>query len=128
MLTDDLSSFVFIFRSRRDASGDVGACDALLLCKVGDRLRAAALDPAPPAMRSNQRLDQGLWRTALRAACSIRVGMKTISAALAQDLAGGVMLLIMFGTAPALAVEGSDAGRHSADHASLRGGRRRVCA
>jgi hypothetical protein len=54
--------------------------------------------------------------------------MKTLSAALAQDLAGEVTILVTFGTAPALAVEGSDAGRHSADHASLRGCRRRVCA
>ena len=44
--------------------------------------------------------------------------MKTINAALAQDLAGEGTILVTFGTAPALAVKGSDAGRHSADHAA----------
>jgi hypothetical protein len=44
----------------RQEPADVSVRDALLLRKVGDRLRLTPLDSAPPAMRSIQRLDQGL--------------------------------------------------------------------
>jgi hypothetical protein len=49
---------------RRQVGGrslaDVGIRHALVLRKVGDRVSLPALDPAPPAMRSNQHLDQRL--------------------------------------------------------------------
>jgi hypothetical protein len=44
----------------RQEPADIGVRDALLLRQVGDRSRVPALDPPPPAVRSNQRLDQGL--------------------------------------------------------------------
>jgi hypothetical protein len=43
----------------RQEPANIGVRDALLLRKVGDRLRLTALDPPPPPVRSNQRLDQG---------------------------------------------------------------------
>jgi hypothetical protein len=55
---------------QRQEPADVGDGDALLLGKVGDRLRLTALDPPPPAMRSNQRLDQGLVSASTSAAPS----------------------------------------------------------
>ena len=58
--------------TRRKQPADIGVRDALLLRKVGDRPRLPALDPAPPAVRSHERLDQGLvaarlWRRCRRA-------------------------------------------------------------
>jgi hypothetical protein len=44
----------------RQESADVGVGDTLLLRKVGDRFRAAALDPPPPAVRTDEHLDQRL--------------------------------------------------------------------
>jgi hypothetical protein len=44
----------------REQSADVGVRDALLLRKVGDRPRRPALDPPPPAVRPDERLDQRL--------------------------------------------------------------------
>jgi hypothetical protein len=41
----------------RQEPADIGVRDALLLRKIGDRLGLTALDPLPPAIRSNQRLD-----------------------------------------------------------------------
>ena len=45
---------------QRQEPADVGVRDALLLREVGDRLGLTALDPPPPAMRADERLDQGL--------------------------------------------------------------------
>ena len=44
-------------RERQEAA-HVGVRDALLLRKVGDRLGLTALDPPPPAMRTDERLDR----------------------------------------------------------------------
>jgi hypothetical protein len=54
--------------SEREQPADVRHRDALLLRKVGDRLRAAALDSPPPAVGPDERLDQRLvaaWLAAL---------------------------------------------------------------
>ena len=50
----------------RQEPADVGVRHALLLRKVGDRLRLTALDPAPPAVRADERLDQRLVAARLR--------------------------------------------------------------
>src|SRR5919106_1106628 len=58
----------------RQEPADVGVRDALLLRQVGDRSRLPALDPPPPVVRTDERLDQRLvaarlpcwWRHALR--------------------------------------------------------------
>jgi hypothetical protein len=50
----------------RQEPADVGVRDALLLRNVGDRLRLPALNPAPPAMRADERLDQRLVAARLR--------------------------------------------------------------
>jgi hypothetical protein len=63
-IEDRLDEFGCQARERQEPA-DIGVRHALLLRKIGDRLRAAALDLAPPAMRSNQRLDQGLVSTQL---------------------------------------------------------------
>jgi hypothetical protein len=40
----------------RQKPADIGVRDALLLRKVGDRVRLTALDPPPPAVRADERL------------------------------------------------------------------------
>ena len=50
----------------RQEPADVGVRDALLLRKVGDRLRLPALDLPPPAVRAHERLDQRLVAARLR--------------------------------------------------------------
>jgi hypothetical protein len=50
----------------REQPTDVGVRDAFLLCEIGDRLGLSALDPPPPTMRPDERLDQGLISTRLR--------------------------------------------------------------
>ena len=53
----------------RQEPADVGVRDTLLLRKVGDRLRLTALDLAPPAVRTHERLDQRLVAARLRRRC-----------------------------------------------------------
>ena len=43
--------------SEREQPADIRVRHALLLRKVGDRLRLPALDPPPPAVRTDERLE-----------------------------------------------------------------------
>jgi hypothetical protein len=45
---------------------DVGVRDTFLLGQIGNRLRLPALDPAPPPVRADERLDQRLVAARLR--------------------------------------------------------------
>jgi hypothetical protein len=66
----------------RQDPADVGVGHALLLCKVGDRLRAAALDAPPPPMCAHERLDQRLVAARppcrRRHACSVMINLRAL--------------------------------------------------
>jgi hypothetical protein len=64
--TEERLDDVWCEAGERQEPADVGVRDALLLRKFGDRLRAAALDLAPPAVRTDKGLDQRLVAARLR--------------------------------------------------------------
>jgi hypothetical protein len=55
--------------SEREEPADVGDRDPLMLCEIGDRLCLTTLDPPPPTVRPDKRLDQRLVSTRLPCRC-----------------------------------------------------------